>query len=81
MISPSDVLVGLIVDLDLAPANDMAKEFFDVHWLEVIELEDQRQRLANMAWRNKHIHLRKSDPFYVYPSYSGDLFGALEQKE
>lgn len=74
----SDVIVGLIVDLDLVPVNDMAKEFFDVHWLDVIELENQRRDLDNMAWRNKHVHLRKSDAFYVYPSYCGDLFGALE---
>lgn len=71
-------VLSLIVDLDLVPVNDMAKEFYDVHWLEVIELEDQRQRLENLSWRNKHVHLRKTDPFYVYPSYCGDLFGTVE---
>lgn len=74
-------LVALIVDLDLAPVNDMAKAFFDVYWLEVIQLENQRQHLDNLSWRNTHIHLRKIDPFYVYPSYCGDLFGAAEQTE
>lgn len=72
------VLVGLIVDLDLAPRNEMAREFYDVHWQEVLALENSRRDLDNMSWRNSHIHLRKRDPFYVHESDCSDLFATVE---
>lgn len=68
----TEQLVLLVSELDLVPINDSAKFFMDIHWIEVVDLENYRRDLELLSWRKHHPILASRDN--VFKSHSGHLF-------
>lgn len=52
-------IVSFICDLGLAPQNQPARDFYDLHWSEILALEDSRQMLEYFHYRRLHPHLTR----------------------